>query len=121
MKMRPRFPSAVYRHGSEPDPRFTLANERTFLAWIRTALAMIATGLAIELLSLDLQDDLSFAASLLLISAGIALPVLAWLEWGRVELAMRTASALPASLTSLLISLVVSASGALLVLAIVFE
>jgi putative membrane protein len=33
--------------GSEPDPRFTLANERTFLAWIRTALALLAAGLAV--------------------------------------------------------------------------
>jgi putative membrane protein len=32
--------------GEEPDPRFTFANERTFLAWIRTALALIAGGLA---------------------------------------------------------------------------
>jgi hypothetical protein len=31
-----RFPRRVYQLGSEPDPRFTLANERTFLAWIRT-------------------------------------------------------------------------------------
>src|ERR1700689_820868 len=33
--------------GTEPDPRFTLANERTFLAWSRTALALIAAGLGI--------------------------------------------------------------------------
>jgi putative membrane protein len=32
---------------SEPDPRFTLANERTFLAWSRTALALVAAGVAI--------------------------------------------------------------------------
>ena len=31
---------------SEPDVRFTYANERTFLAWNRTALALIATGVA---------------------------------------------------------------------------
>jgi hypothetical protein len=31
--------------GTDPDPRFTLANERTFLAWVRTALAVVA-GLA---------------------------------------------------------------------------
>lgn len=34
--------------GTEPDPRFTLANERTFLAWIRTSLALLAGGIAIE-------------------------------------------------------------------------
>ncbi|ANS31151.1 hypothetical protein WSS_A00165 [Rhodococcus opacus M213] len=31
----------------EPDYRFTLANERTFLAWIRTALALLAGGVAV--------------------------------------------------------------------------
>ena len=33
--------------GSEPDARFTFANERTFLAWNRTALALVVAGLAI--------------------------------------------------------------------------
>ena len=33
--------------GHEPDYRFTLANERTFLAYIRTALAFFAAGTAI--------------------------------------------------------------------------
>jgi putative membrane protein len=32
----------------EPDPRFTLANERTFLAWIRTSLALIAGGFPVS-------------------------------------------------------------------------
>ncbi len=40
--------------GSEPDPRFTLANERTFLAWVRTALALLAGGIAIEAFAADL-------------------------------------------------------------------
>ena len=31
----------------EPDPRFSFANERTFLAWHRTALALIGAGLAV--------------------------------------------------------------------------
>jgi putative membrane protein len=32
--------------GEDPDPRFTFANERTFLAWIRTAMALIGGGRA---------------------------------------------------------------------------
>jgi putative membrane protein len=32
--------------GHDPDYRFSLANERTFLAWIRTALALLAGGVA---------------------------------------------------------------------------
>ncbi|SKW02462.1 inner membrane protein yidH [Mycobacteroides abscessus subsp. abscessus] len=33
--------------GTEPDYRFTLANERTYLAWVRTSLALIASGVAL--------------------------------------------------------------------------
>lgn len=33
--------------GEEPDYRFTLASERTFLAWIRTSMALIAGGIAV--------------------------------------------------------------------------
>ena len=36
----------MFRQGTEPDVRFSLANERTFLAWTRTALALIAGALA---------------------------------------------------------------------------
>ena len=32
----------LHEIGAEPDPRFTCANERTFLAWNRTSLALIA-------------------------------------------------------------------------------
>ena len=34
-----RFPRGWFARGIEPDPRFTLANERTCLAWIRTSLS----------------------------------------------------------------------------------
>ena len=48
-KQRFRFPAFVYRDGQEPDPRFSLANERTFLAWIRTALALAAAAIGLDL------------------------------------------------------------------------
>lgn len=38
----------VRAEGQEPDPRFTFANERTFLAWVRTALALVAGGIGLE-------------------------------------------------------------------------
>ena len=45
MTRSPRNPP-LHEIGSDPDVRFTYANERTFLAWNRTALALIATGVA---------------------------------------------------------------------------
>ena len=53
-----RFPQSVYRDGSEPDPRFSLANERTFLAWIRTSLALFAAGVALEALAIPVDARL---------------------------------------------------------------
>jgi putative membrane protein len=42
-----RRPRSVYGVGTEPDPRFSLANERTALAWMRTALALVAGGVGL--------------------------------------------------------------------------
>ena len=42
--------------GEEPDPRFSLANERTFLAWIRTAMALLAGGIAIEAFAIEIFE-----------------------------------------------------------------
>ena len=84
-----RFPQRVFLEGAEPDPRFTLANERTFLAWIRTALALLACGVALEAVALPLQPQLRFAASVLLIVLGLVTPVQAWFAWSRDERAMR--------------------------------
>lgn|GEM_PF-3938267 len=47
--MGERRPEWVCGVGSDPDPRFSLANERTLLAWIRTSLALSAAGLAVLL------------------------------------------------------------------------
>ncbi|MFV0375000.1 YidH family protein [Microbacterium sp.] len=113
-----RFPGYVYRHGDEPDPRFTLANERTFLAWLRTALALIAGGIALELLGLDLNPGLRLAASLVLIAAGTLTPILGWIGWARTERAMRTGNPLPGSLLAPAVGIAVVAAGVLVVLSI---
>ncbi len=92
-----RFPASVYGTGDEPDPRFTLANERTFLAWIRTGLALIAAGVALEALALPVQPGFRLAASLLLLVLGLLVPVMGWLGWAATERAMRHGRPLPGS------------------------
>lgn len=118
---RTRFPRSVYRTGAEPDARFSLANERTFLAWNRTALALIAGGVALEALGLDLQPGLRLTASLILIAAGVVVPVLAWYEWGRTERALRSASPLPGSTTSIALAATIVLVGALVLLGVVLR
>jgi putative membrane protein len=108
----------VYDTGTEPDPRFSLANERTFLAWIRTALALIAAGVALEAFNLPIQPDLRLTASIVLLALGLLVPVLAWHTWGSVERALRQATALPSSKVALPLALGVSAVAALIVLGV---
>ena len=114
-----RYPSSVYGVGREPDARFTLANERTFLAWIRTALALLAGGVALEALGLGLQPQLRLAASLVLIVAGLATPVQAWFGWAQAERALRLDRPLPSARLALPIGVAVVAAGVLVLLAVV--
>jgi len=84
--------------GTAPDYRFSLANERTFLAWIRTALALVGGGLAVAgflppLRIPHLREVLSVALMLL----GAAIAVRAIDHWARAERAMRLGRPLPAS------------------------
>lgn len=90
-----RFPQSVYGQGEEPDARFSLANERTFLAWIRTSLALIAGGVALEAFDLPLPATLRVIVSSLLLIAAACLPLVAWAHWKASEKAMRTRQPLP--------------------------
>jgi putative membrane protein len=94
-----RWPRSLYGVGTEPDPRFTFANERTFLAWIRTGLGFLAAGVAIAAVA-GLNARLSLeirVASLLLVLCGLACAAGAWVRWVRSERAMREGRALPSS------------------------
>jgi putative membrane protein len=113
MTERRRFPAGLYRAGSEPDPRFTLANERTFLAWIRTALAFVAAGVALEALVPGLQPGFRLAASVVLVLTGIATPIQAWLGWMSIERALREGRPLPSPALALPVGLAVVVVGIL--------
>jgi len=92
-----RRPRSVYQVGDEPDPRFSLANERTALAWVRTSLAMVAGGVGLtsvaRLVGLTRWVDLIAGVMCLL---GAWLAISAVLGWRRKELALRTGRELPA-------------------------
>ncbi|MGQ7294970.1 YidH family protein [Quadrisphaera sp. KR29] len=118
---RARFPRSVFGQGSEPDPRFTLANERTFLAWLRTSLALLAAGVALEAFTLPLQPQLRLAASLVLIALGILVPLQAWAGWARDERAMRRGEPLAAPLLALPLAVGVVVAGVLVALAVVLR
>lgn len=121
MTTRSRFPGSVFRHGAEPDARFTLANERTYLAWIRTSLALLAGGVALEALGLGMHPGLRLAASIILICAGIATPIQAWFGWARAEHALRLSRPLPSEALALPIGLAVVAAGILVFLGVVVQ
>jgi putative membrane protein len=101
VEQRIRFPKAVYGVGTEPDPRFSLANERTFLAWIRTALALIAGGVAIDAVALPLPVWVRVATSIVLLLLGLIVPVASWLHWAATERALRLGRPLPGSMVTL--------------------
>lgn len=93
--MTDRHPRWVYEAGQEPDPRYSLANERTFLAWVRTALAMMAGGVALHSLGLPETQWLRTVLAVALVLLGGATTALALVRWARVERAMRTHQPLP--------------------------
>ena len=113
-----RWPRRVYGVGEEPDPRFSFANERTFLAWIRTALGFVAAGVAVAALA-RLGDGLGVevrVAALLLILCGLLSGIGAFPRWMRAEAAMRRDHPLPSSmLLPVVTAMVVLAAAAALV------
>lgn len=95
MTLRDWFPSDPRKVGTDPDYRFTLANERTFLAWIRTALALTAGGLgAITILG---EYRGSTLIGVLLLAIAFVTAASSYQRWERTERAMRLGQPLPAT------------------------
>ena len=93
--MSSRWFSGLLAHGEDPDPRFTLANERTFLAWIRTSLALLAAGIGLEAFVIDLPEGLRRGLAALLIVLGAVLAVGSFTRWLATERALREHRSLP--------------------------
>jgi putative membrane protein len=100
-----------------PDPRFTMANERTFLAWNRTALALIGGGLAVEQF-LDVGRAGRLLVALPLILLGALLAAASYGRWRNNESAMGRGETLPPSrMPALIAACLALFSAAALVLA----
>lgn len=115
--MTDRRPHWVYEGGEEPDPRYSLANERTFLAWVRTSLAMLAGGVALHALGLPETDWLRTLLAIALVLLGGLTTALALVRWARIERAMRTHQPLPSFTLGYLTVLAVVVGAVLLALA----
>jgi putative membrane protein len=87
----------LHRLGEDPDPRFTLANERTFLAWTRTSLALVAAGLAVEQLLEFGSHGARLIIALPLMGLGAAAALSSYRHWEQSERAMRLGQPLPYS------------------------
>jgi putative membrane protein len=108
-------PTVKDAEGADPDPRFTFANERTFLAWSRTALALVVAGLGIVQL-LPPFPGVAIGRHLLgvpLIFLGMVLAVAAYTEWVRNQRALRRGEPLPRSVMPWILSVAIAAMAAI--------
>ncbi|APE15191.1 DUF202 domain-containing protein [Mycobacterium crocinum] len=82
--------------GTDPDYRFTLANERTFLAWLRTGLALLAGAVALASLVHDFGPrPFRIVITVLLLVLSLIVTAGAYVRWDGAERAMREKRPLP--------------------------
>ena len=114
-------PQLIREEGDTPDYRFSLANERTFLAWIRTALALIGGGFAVDQFLPGLAWGIRAGMALGLLVAGVLCALRAVNHWVRCERAMRRGEDLPVSRFPTLLSLVVAFVAVAMVVVVLFD
>ncbi|WP_329460423.1 YidH family protein [Streptomyces sp. NBC_01497] len=100
-------PRRIGEEGTTPDYRFSLANERTFLAWIRTALALVGGGFAVDQFLPHLDGAVRAALAVALLAVGALASLRAVNHWVRCERAMRRGEDLPVSRFPTVLALVV--------------
>ncbi len=94
--------------GSEPDARFSFANERTFLAWNRTALGCVVAGLAVSHV-LKPENGSTVGpkvAGLALMALGGLLALSSHRNWAASQRALRLGEPLPQSKLPMLVAVV---------------
>ncbi|PTR29015.1 putative membrane protein [Rhodococcus sp. OK519] len=110
----------AFREGDDPDPRFTLANERTYLAWIRTGLGLIAAAVGLEAFGTDVVGPAMHTVLVVgLLVGAILLVGFAFLRWMGVEAAMRKGRSLPVPAIAAFLACLIAAAGVTLLIVVV--
>jgi putative membrane protein len=118
MRNKRRFPKSLFSVGTEPDVRFSLANERTFLAWIRTSLALIVSGVAVSVFGNNSGLLSTDWIGLVLVVLGGVSSLTAYSNWFRTERALRQRQPLPGQSLGATVSLAI---GLLIIAGLVVE
>ncbi len=109
------------KKGKSPDYRFTLANERTFLAWIRTSLAFLAAAIGIDQLAPNLAPEVYRELITLILSTfSASLAYLAYRRWSKNEQAMRESAELPYTRTLAVICIIMMTISFLIIYLLLF-
>jgi putative membrane protein len=77
------------------DPRYSLANERTFLAWIRTSLGLLVAAAALMAVNLPWPSGAVQALAIVLAATAGGSAFASWVRWRKVEEAISTGQAAP--------------------------
>ena len=115
------------------DRRVHMANERTFLAWIRTSISIMAFGFVVEKFSLFVKQlsyylgrestpppaGYSSIIGIILVALGASIGVLAFIRYRTVERQIDEDSYAPSKVLSVLLALSVLVIGVFLVLYLV--
>jgi putative membrane protein len=107
-----RFPRGVYDLGREPDPLYTLANERTYLSWLRFAVTLLAGAVAIDRLFLEHPRFGSEILALGLVAMAFGTCGIGVRRWFVTERALRQRRPLPGFGAPLLVFVAILLAGA---------
>ena len=102
------------------DPRYSLANERTFLAWVRTSLGLLVAATALMAVNLPWPAGAVRALAVVLATAAGGSAFASWARWRQVENALSTGQAAPPPRAHILLAgTVVLASGVVIALILI--
>ncbi|QLL06014.1 YidH family protein [Mycobacterium vicinigordonae] len=107
-----RFPRAVYDVGQEPDPLYSLANERTYLSWLRFAVTLLAGAVAIDRLLIEHPQFESEILALGLVAIAFGTCGIGVRRWFVSERALRQRQPLPGFGAPLLVIVAILLAGA---------